>query len=164
MLTNNKVQRLWDLYLKEHGKAWLKVQSGSMAPMIPVGAFVLVNSCYFKDLRLFDLAVFKSRGHLVVHRVIQKRKESLLQRGDNFSLPFFIHKECILGRVELIKTPVFIIDLKKRKNFFVNIIISFLFILSHKIPNHNFCILQINRKLIKFIQQKNNCINHDSSC
>ena len=48
MLNQTETQKLWEEYLKEKGKAWLKVESGSMFPMIPVGSNILVKRCHFK--------------------------------------------------------------------------------------------------------------------
>ena len=154
MLTKQETKQLWEVYLKENGKAWLNVKSGSMSPLIPVGARVLVKRCDFEDVRLFDLIVFKSKANFIVHRVLKKRKEHLLQGGDNFSSPSLIHKGCILGRVGVIEIPNYIIDLEKKKSFFLNIIISVFYLLAHKMPKHNYWILRINSKLIKLTMRK----------
>lgn len=149
MLTKQGTQRLWENYLRENGKAWLNTKSGSMSPMIPAGARILVKSCHFEQVRLFDLIVFRSKAKFIVHRVLKKRKEYLLQGGDKFSIPTLIHKKCILGRVEIIETPNYIINLKKKKSFFINIIISVFYILAHKMPKYQYWILKINSKLIR---------------
>jgi hypothetical protein len=156
MLTKNQSQWLWEDYLREKGKAWLKVSSGSMAPLIPIGTEILVKRCYSRDLRLFDLVVFRSKEHLVVHRVLKKGKYQLLQGGDSFSVPSLISRESVLGRVELIKGTNYVINLKKKKNIFLNMVISVFYILARKIPHHNYRLLRINKKLINSIMRKPN--------
>lgn len=146
-------QKLWEIYLKERGKAWLTVKSGSMSPMIPIGASILVKRCHLKDIIPSDIIVFKSNGKLIVHRVLQKNKDQILQAGDNFSLPSLINKKSILGQVALIMDPKCVINLQKKKNKFLNAIMSASYILAHKIPNHNYWLLKINNKLLEFLRE-----------
>ncbi|MCK5423202.1 MAG: signal peptidase I [Deltaproteobacteria bacterium] len=153
MSSTKDTQKLWEIYLKERGKAWLKVASGSMSPMIPIGASILVKKCHLKDIIPSDIIVFKSNGKLIVHRVLQKNKDQILQAGDNFSLPSLIHKRSIIGQVALIRGPKSVIDLQKKKNKFLNAIISGIYILAHKIPNHNYWLLKINNKLLKLLRE-----------
>lgn len=154
MLPKKQTQLLWEDYFKKKGKAWFKVRSGSMSPMIPIGARVFVKRCHFEDVRLFDLVVFKSKGNFIIHRVLKKKKNHLLQSGDNFSSPFLIHKGCILGRVEVIEVSSYIIDLEKKKIFFFNIIISVLCILAQKMPNHKYLLSRLKSKFIKLTMRR----------
>lgn len=153
MLVRKNTQRLWEIYLREKGKAWLTVKSGSMFPMIPVGANILVKRCHLKDIIPSDIIVFKSNGKLIVHRVLQKNKDQILQAGDNFSLPSLINKKSILGQVALIMDPKCVINLQKKKNKFLNAIMSAIYILAHKIPNHNYWLLKINNKLLELLRE-----------
>ncbi|RKX63057.1 MAG: signal peptidase I [Thermodesulfobacteriota bacterium] len=148
-----KKERLWEAYLEEKGKAWLKVESGSMLPMIPVGANILIKRCDFKEIKPSDIVVFKSKGKFIVHRVLRKNRDKLLQAGDNFSLPSLIHKENILGRVVLIKDQKYVIDLEKKKNRILNIVISAIYVLAHKIPSHKYWLLRINNKLMGLLRE-----------
>ena len=60
-----KKERLWEAYLEEKGKAWLKVESGSMLPMIPVGANILIKRCDFKEIKPSDISwCLNQKGNL----------------------------------------------------------------------------------------------------
>ena len=160
MLTERNTQRFWEIYLKERGQAWLKVASGSMSPMIPIGASILVKRCYFEDVKASDIIVFKSKEKFIVHRVLGRNKDQVLQAGDNFSSPSFIDKSCVLGQVILINNQQYVIDLEKRKNKFLNAMISVNYVLARKIPNHNYRLLKMNSNLMNLMKESSEVVRH----
>ncbi|MCI5191543.1 MAG: signal peptidase I [Candidatus Electrothrix sp. AU1_5] len=84
--------------------AWLRVTSGSMAPMIPTGSQILITS--FDDtraIRFGDIVVFRdAHSNLIVHRVlfIQAAQKRFLQCGDNAQSPGFVSLDTLCGVVQ----------------------------------------------------------------
>ena len=99
-------------------------------------------------MRRFDLVVFKSRGRFVVHRVLGISKDHLLQAGDNYSSPSRIHKESVVGRAAIIKGQSYVIDLEKKRNVFLNAVISAIHMLAHNMPKYRYRFLRMSDRLI----------------
>lgn len=64
----------------------IEVAGGSMRPLIPVGARVRVVSCEPEEIRVGDIALFRHGRSLIVHRVVELRREGetirFAERGD----------------------------------------------------------------------------------
>ncbi len=82
---------------------FLTVQSGSMLPLMPVGARIEVISVSGSRCRVGDVVVFRQADRLVAHRLLfgwgHEPLGWFLQRGDGFSPAGFLRSRSILGRV-----------------------------------------------------------------
>ena len=81
----------------------LTVKSGSMLPLLPVGARIEVAHVAGSRCRVGDVVVFRQDDRLVVHRLIFGSGDAplgwFLQRGDGYSPAGFLRTGSILGRV-----------------------------------------------------------------
>ena len=81
----------------------LDVRSGSMAPLLPVGAVVDVASVTGGQCEVGDIVVFQRGERLVAHRLIfgwgHEPGAWFLERGDGVSPASLIRAGSILGRV-----------------------------------------------------------------
>jgi signal peptidase I len=88
-------------YLLDQKFAQLRVISGSMAPIIPTGSQILIQSFHEnKPIRFGEIVVFRdAQGNLIVHRVLftQPAQKRFLQCGDNAQAPGFISMDNICG-------------------------------------------------------------------
>lgn len=87
----------------------LTMQTGSMAPLIPVGATLEVKSTTGVDCRVGDVVVFRRASQLVAHRLLfgwgHEPGGWFLQRGDSISNAGVIRADAIVGRVVAVITP-----------------------------------------------------------
>jgi len=81
----------------------LTVQSGSMLPLMPVGARLEVARAEGSDCRVGDVVVFRRAERLVAHRLLFGWGHAplgwFLQRGDGHSPAGFLRSREVLGRV-----------------------------------------------------------------
>ncbi len=102
----NSITDLWREILLNQKPTWLRVTSGSMAPIIPIGSQILITSFNEnKPIRFGEMVVFSDgKSKLIVHRVLfmQTTKNRFLQCGDNAQSPGFISLDNICGVVKKI--------------------------------------------------------------
>ena len=100
----NSITDLWREILLNQKTVWLRVTSGSMAPMIPIESQILVEPFHAaKRIRFGEIAVFSDgTKKLIVHRVLftQLAKNRFLQCGDNAQAPSFVSIDNICGVVK----------------------------------------------------------------
>lgn len=105
-LDSEQVIALLAVRLLEQKSAWIRVVSGSMAPIIPTGSQILIQSFHGKKpIRCGDIVVFRDKkSQLIVHRVLftQTAQNRFLQCGDNAQSPAFISLDNICGVVQKI--------------------------------------------------------------
>jgi hypothetical protein len=81
----------------------LDVRSGSMTPLLPVGAVVEVAPAVGSDCEVGDVVVFQRGDRLIAHRLLfgwgHDPGAWFLERGDGVSPARFIRAGRILGRV-----------------------------------------------------------------
>ncbi len=100
----NSITDLWRKILLNQKCTWLRVISGSMAPIIPIGSKILIKS--FNDnkpIRFGGMVLFSDgKSKLIVHRVLftQLANNRFLQCGDNAQFPSFISMDNICGVVK----------------------------------------------------------------
>ena len=83
-----------------------EAKGGSMSPFIRNGNIITVSPVHFPDLALGDVAAFKhaSNDRLIVHRIVGKRENSLIVKGDNLpSSDGPIFPDRVLGRITKIE-------------------------------------------------------------
>ncbi len=61
------------------------IRTGSMKPTLKVGAIVAVNP--HVNAEVGDIAMYKMNGGYVVHRIIEKRGNEYIFKGDNAKAP-----------------------------------------------------------------------------
>lgn len=100
--------------LRQEGHLWLRVSGASMLPLLRDGDRVEIRPAAPQDLRRGDLLVFQQGEHLVVHRLVARRGEEWIARGDN--LPDRdppIPRQAVLGRVRRVDGAAGRIDLSR---------------------------------------------------
>lgn len=60
----------------------LVVISGSMEPILKVGGLLYYHSEEYSNINKNDILVYKTKKHIVSHRVISKDKNSFITKGD----------------------------------------------------------------------------------
>jgi len=87
----------------------LKVRSGSMVPLMPVGAHIEVAPATGADCRVGDVVVFRRGSQLVAHRLLLgwggAPAGAFLERGDGVSAAGWLRPAEILGRVVAVEHP-----------------------------------------------------------
>lgn len=83
--------------------AVLTIQSGSMIPMLPVGARITIEPTSGDLCAVGDIVVFRQQSRLVAHRLLfgwgHEPGGWFLQRGDGVSPLGFVRARAILGKV-----------------------------------------------------------------
>jgi signal peptidase I len=116
---------LEELLIQEDQK-WVKVLSGSMGPLAPVGSKVLIQALSdHHGVRFGDIIVFREVDRLIMHRVLGKHRRGgeifYLQSGDTYSQPSFTHKCGVLGKVIAIQKDGRLIKLDTFRGKLLNI-------------------------------------------
>ncbi len=94
----------------------ITLKGDSMHPLIKNGAKVIINF-HFSNLTIGDIVVFLKDDKFIAHRLIKKRQGLLFTKGDNVShMDAPLREEQILGKVEKVVYPDYIIDLRTTKN------------------------------------------------
>lgn len=87
----------------------LTVRSGSMAPVLPVGAEAEVAVVDPSSCKVGDIVVFARGGRLVAHRLLfgwgHEPGARFLERGDGVSPPGIVRARDILGLVVAVHEP-----------------------------------------------------------
>lgn len=105
---------------RETKNALVQSYGWSMVPLInPKGR--LVVDFDKKKFQLGDVVIFQGRDQLIAHRIIRSKiirsQKLFLLKGDNNSrFDGWFNSQKILGRVEKIIYPDYVIDLTTRKN------------------------------------------------
>lgn len=77
-----------------------RAQGLSMRPQLPHGSVLEVAPCAFADLRVGDIALYSAGEHrLVAHRVVGRKGDRLLARGDSAARLDLVRPEDFLGAV-----------------------------------------------------------------
>ena len=102
-LSEEVLEELWEEILSRNGKVYLRVVSGSMAPLFAVGDRVLVRKVRVKDIKVGNIVFFKGRNVDLAHRVVGKFYKNgqlyFLQRGDQGGPGGIVLAESVLGMV-----------------------------------------------------------------
>lgn len=107
-LSDEFLKDLWQDSFAKNGKAWLRVTTGSMEPLIKPGELILIKKKIRPEsINFGDLIVFEADGFFVAHRVIKKYfsdgKIFFLQKGDKGGQAMEIPEEWIIGKVVAIE-------------------------------------------------------------
>ena len=105
--TKKLVTEPWLKNFEKSGMGWLKILSGSMAPLIQTGDQILVKKITHSHIHLGDIITFWQGNILVTHRVIRKLTISgevyFVEKGDGNANYSSIHAQGIIGKVIKIK-------------------------------------------------------------
>lgn len=96
---------LWKAIIHNQKQAWLKMDSGSMFPLMPTGAQILVKSIEPQKINPGEIVLYIDNNQLIAHRLLKINREQnqCLQGGDNAVSTSFISMKDIIGVVEKIK-------------------------------------------------------------
>lgn len=77
----------------------------SMSPVILPGDILHLEVVSSHSLRLGEIAVFKHKGKLIAHRVVDKdlKRKIIIEKGDKKFQPYEIPFESIIGKVVAIE-------------------------------------------------------------
>jgi len=77
----------------------LVVVSGSMEPSLKVGGLLYYNEKNKEDFKTGDIIVFKSKEHIISHRLVEKTETGYITKGDanNTTDPHEIKHTQLLG-------------------------------------------------------------------
>ena len=77
------LRELIETLLEDDHRLVFRMKGYSMFPLLRPGDKGVVEKCDPRDLRRGDIIVFYLRGMLVAHRMMQRRGDSFLAKGDN---------------------------------------------------------------------------------
>jgi hypothetical protein len=120
---NDNPASLWKMILYNQKQAWLKMSSGSMSPLMPTGALILVRAFEHQQIKAGDIVLFTDGNQLVAHRLlwINWSQNQCLQGGDSAVSTFNIPIDTIFGVVEKVKVNGKEFDLNSRAGFFYSV-------------------------------------------
>lgn len=150
-LTDQFLKEIWHDSFAKSGKAWLKVTTGSMEPLVKPGEMILIQKVQPRSINFGDIVVFEAHGLFVAHRVIKKyisnRRMFFLQKGDNGGQAMEIPEEGVIGKVIAIeKINGQVLRTDRGIGRYINYLLSCLFY----IP---FCLSSLIAKGLKKIPQ-----------
>ena len=125
------LRELGEEYLKEKGRIWLNVISGSMAPFFKTGDKILGEYVKYENIHMGDTVIFKGNdGLLVTHRILWSRKINnelyLLEKGDNNKTASWIPSNSVVAKVIGIKRGNRTLRLKNGKSaLIINMLFGF---------------------------------------
>lgn len=94
------LEELASQLLRQGGRLRVKARGSSMLPFILDGEVVLVAPAAGAELRVGDVVCYETPpGTLVLHRVIGRRGERLVTKGDALTSTDVISRARVLGRV-----------------------------------------------------------------
>lgn len=108
----------------------------SMAPLIKPGCRLVIDFKN-KNYHLGDVVVFSKENRILAHRIISvnKQKKLSLLKGDNNPRPDgWFDSRKIIGRIEKIIYPDYIVDLNSKKNQIAKYIFLFYSHLNYLLP------------------------------
>jgi ATP-binding cassette subfamily B protein len=80
---NSKWRNLVDALLEDDKQLIFEMKGYSMFPTLRPGDKGVVQKCSYRDLRRGDIAVFYQDNSLVAHRLVHRRSDLLLTKGDH---------------------------------------------------------------------------------
>ncbi len=96
---------------------WFRVTSGSMHPMLRVGEQVLIEPAVAAQIQVGEIAAFETNEGLVIHRIVQRRRENagirLIEMSDVHFRPGPVDSEAVVGRVVAVRQGNTRIDLQR---------------------------------------------------
>ena len=81
--------------LKKNSLVLSIANGNSMFPFIKNGTKILLSKP--KDIKMFDVVLFKKDNHYILHRVIGINNDGYIIMGDNSLNNEYVRKDCILG-------------------------------------------------------------------
>jgi len=101
------VSDTWLEEFKKTGKGWLRILSGSMAPLIETGNQIFIEKISPSKIHIGDIITFWKGNILVTHRVIRKVRKGrnlyFIERGDRYLRHSLIASRSLMGKVRQIK-------------------------------------------------------------
>ncbi|HXH27854.1 MAG TPA: S24/S26 family peptidase, partial [Candidatus Polarisedimenticolia bacterium] len=95
--------------LRRTGSAVLAIHGNSMHPTLQMGWRVFIEPVRGEDLRVGEIAVFRTERHLAVHRLVWRERhassESLYFRGDYNRSRERVTPDAVIGRVVAVEVP-----------------------------------------------------------
>jgi signal peptidase I len=95
--------------LRRTGSAVLAVNGNSMHPTLQMGWRVFLEPVRGEELRVGEIAVFRTEHHLTVHRLVWRerddRGERLVFRGDYNRVRERVPPDAVIGRVVAVEIP-----------------------------------------------------------
>ena len=92
----------------------IRVTSQSMAPLINTGDMILVESVPVQEIACGEIVIFKNGSDLLTHRLVSKKGDSLITKGDANLFPDGrLSSQEVIGWVTAIERKARIIDLRK---------------------------------------------------
>jgi signal peptidase I len=113
---SNNLSTWWRSIISSQRQAWLTMRSGSMYPLMPTGAQILVKAIERSLIRVGDIVLYVDQNQLIAHRIfkVNLTQNYCLQGGDNALVTSVIPLENIIGVVEKIRVNGKEVDLKNR--------------------------------------------------
>jgi signal peptidase I len=107
--------------LSSQGIARLRVISDSMAPLINVDDFVIIEQPALHEYRCGDIVVIDQKGELITHRLVRTGNEKWYTKGDRFRvLDDPVSVDDLIGKVIEIESQDNHLDLKCKKWIRIN--------------------------------------------
>ena len=77
----------------------LVIVSGSMEPILKVGGLMYYEKIDLNDFKTGDILVYRTKEHIVSHRVVKKLNSSFITKGDvNDIVDGEVYNQNVLGR------------------------------------------------------------------
>ena len=109
-------QKLIRESLFAEGIVRLRVISDSMAPLINIDDFVIIEKSALEEYRCGDIVVIDRKGHLITHRLVRKGVKNWYTKGDRFhALDEPVSFDELIGKVIEIEKCDNHLDMKCRK-------------------------------------------------
>ena len=130
----------------------------SMVPLINEGDQLYIVKITPKSLRLGDLVIFYFHKRLICHRVLRKKKTTIITKGDNnwfIDSPLTYKK--IVGKLILVKNNRYVLDLLSKKSIILQLYLLYCGWITFYLPYVFGKILSIifkNRKLYVALTKK----------
>ena len=97
------ITEVWLQNYERTGTGWLRLLSGSMAPLINTGDQVLIEKIVPADIGIGDIITFRRNDVLITHRVIRKfikdHRQYFIERADTSMYCSEVDSQAIIGRV-----------------------------------------------------------------
>jgi hypothetical protein len=126
MNQNDEIKERFIEFWKTSGKEKVfRIRGTSMLPLIrECDAIGVIPVASISDLKIGDIAVYKSKTGIIAHRIIGKYKRGntilLREKGDRGAMLQTIYGEQIIGKVIKIYQPETTINLGSRLWLFIN--------------------------------------------
>ncbi len=139
---------LWKSILNNQQQVWLKMHSGSMFPLMPTGASILVVALDGKNFCVGDIVLFIEKKKFIAHRVLKLNAVECLQGGDSsFSNHYLIPVTSVIGIIKKVKVNGKEFDLSCRKAVLLTWFITYTSLLVIFMNKFNFKIAHFIHKI-----------------